>query len=26
MSFEIQGEVDGNRTEGDQLFSIKKWA
>jgi roadblock/LC7 domain-containing protein len=25
MSFEIQGEIDGNRTAGDQLYSIRKW-
>lgn len=25
MSFEIEGVVDGNRTVGDQLYSIRKW-
>lgn len=24
-SFEIQGEIDGTRTAGDQLYSIHKW-
>lgn len=24
-SFEIRGEIDGQRTEGDQLYSIHKW-